>query len=181
MKNFMSWIRRRSSRLMPVVLSVILLFSDGLEGRTISAVKIRYQSAKTVDESRLRDHMSVRPGQKYNPEILNKDAASLYESGLVDDVSFLGEAVGDEKIVLSVEVSRRGQVVEIEFSGNTVFSDRKLAGEVTVKAGIVSDTEILDARRKIEEQYKGYGYPDVLVSHRLEEAERRPRACVAGQ
>ena len=168
------------------LISAILLFSGGLlaqeerpaagpldlEGRTISAVKIRYQGAKTVDESRLRDYMSVRVGQKFNPEVLDKDAASLYESGLVDDVSFLGDPVGDEQIVLIVEVATRGQIVEIGFSGNTIFSDRKLAGEATVKAGIVSDAAILEARRKIEEQYTGYGYPDVLVSHRLKETAR---------
>ena len=42
-----------------------------LEERTISTVKIRYKGAKTVDESRLRDYMSVRAGHKYNPETLD--------------------------------------------------------------------------------------------------------------
>ncbi|MCH2331857.1 MAG: outer membrane protein assembly factor BamA, partial [Roseibacillus sp.] len=183
---FMLRICRVTSCVAASLISAILLFSGGalaqeerpaagpldLEGRTISAVKIRYQGAKTVDESRLRDYMSVRVGQKFNPEVLDKDAASLYESGLVDDVSFLGDPVGDEQIVLIVEVATRGQIVEIGFSGNTIFSDRKLAGEATVKAGIVSDAAILEARRKIEEQYTGYGYPDVLVSHRLKETDR---------
>ena len=186
MTIFTLWICRITGCAAAALVSVILLGFGGLsaqenqeaagplnlEERIISAVKIRYQGAKTVDESRLRDYMSVRAGQKYNPEILDKDAASLYESGLVDDVSFLGDPVGDKQILLIVEVATRGQIVEVGFSGNTVFSDRKLAAEATVKAGVVSDAVILEARRKIEEQYTGYGYPDVLVSHQLKETDR---------
>jgi len=144
---------------------------SGLEGRTISSIVFKYGSPRTVPESRLRDHMSVRVGQKYNPEVLDKDAASLYESGLVDDVSFLGDLRGDDSLVLIVEVVTRGQIVEIGFVGNTIFSDRKLASEAEVKAGLISDTAILQARRNIETHYKGYGYPDIIVSHRLREIE----------
>ncbi|MCH2062808.1 MAG: outer membrane protein assembly factor BamA [Roseibacillus sp.] len=143
-----------------------------LEQRTIVSITFRYGGPKTVDESRLRDHMSVRVGQKYNPEILDKDAASLYESGLVEDVSFLGDPRGDESLALIVEVVTRGQIVEIGFVGNAIFSDRKLATVAEVKAGVISDSAILEARRKIEKQYKDYGYPDVLVSHRLRETDR---------
>ena len=142
-----------------------------LEGRTITSVIFQYRSPRTVPESRLRDHMSVRAGQKYNPEVLDKDASSLFESGLVDDVSFLGDPRGEDSLILIVEVATRGQIVEIGFVGNTIFSDRKLASEAEVKAGLVSDTAILQARRNIEEHYKGYGYPDIIVSHRLREIE----------
>ncbi len=145
--------------------------SPELEGRTISSIVFQYGSPKTVPEARLRDHMSVRVGQKYNPEVLAKDAASLFESGLVDDVSFLGDPRGENSLALIVEVVTRGQIVEIGFVGNTSFSDRKLASEAEVKAGLVSDATILEARRKIEKLYKGYGYPDIIVSHRLQEIE----------
>ncbi len=143
-----------------------------LEKRTIASIRFQYEGPKTVDESRLRDHMSVRAGQKYNPEVLDRDAASLYESGLVEDVSFLGDPRGNDSLVLIVEVVTRGQIVEIGFEGNNIFSDRKLGAEAKVQAGVISDSAILEARRKIEKHYKGYGYPDVLVSHRLRETDR---------
>ena len=125
-----------------------------LEKRTIASIKFRYEGPKTVDESRLRDHMSVRAGQKYNPEVLDRDAASLYESGLVEDVSFLGDPSGNDSLVLIVEVATRGQIVEIGFEGNKIFSDRKLGAEAKVQAGVISDSAILEARRKIEKHYK---------------------------
>ncbi len=186
MTIFMGWIYRFSRRVPGYLLCALLIAPSGLraqdeeapagpvelEQRTIVSITFRYGGPKTVDESRLRDHMSVRVGQKYNPEVLDKDAASLYESGLVNDVSFLGDPRGDASLALIVEVVTRGQIVEIGFAGNTIFSDRKLATEAKVKAGVISDSAILEARRNIEKQYKGYGYPDVLVSHRLRETDR---------
>lgn len=186
MTIFMGWIYRASRRVPAFLLLALLVTPWGLRGqdeeapagpldleqRTIVSITFRYGGPKTVDESRLRDHMSVRVGQKYNPEILDKDAASLYESGLVEDVSFLGDPRGDESLALIVEVVTRGQIVEIGFVGNAIFSDRKLATAAEVKAGVISDSAILEARRKIEKQYKDYGYPDVLVSHRLRETDR---------
>ena len=68
-----------------------------LEGRTITEISFNYRGPKTVPEQRLRNHMSVRVGQKYRTDAIDEDIASLYESGLVDDVSFLvkqGECLG---------------------------------------------------------------------------------------
>lgn len=146
-----------------------------LEGRTITDIQFRYRGAKTVPEQRLRANMSVREGQKYRSEVIDEDITNLYESGLVEDVSFLGEPRGDSGLLLIVEVVTRGEVVAFGFVGNTIFSDRKLASETKLKAGVMSDTAILEARRNIETLYKGYGYPDVLVSHRLRERDQPGR------
>lgn len=140
-----------------------------LEGRTISSIKFVYRGPKTVNEQRLRDRMSVREGMKYATEAIDNDIASLYESGLIDDVSFLGDPHGANSLRLIVEVVTRGQFIEMGFVGNTIFSDRKLRSEAELKAGVISDQAILAARRKIEALYKGFGYPDILVSHRLRE------------
>ncbi|MFP6866799.1 MAG: POTRA domain-containing protein, partial [Roseibacillus sp.] len=148
---------------------------NDLEGRTISGITFRYRGPKTVDEQRLRDRMSVREGQKYSTEVIDDDIASLYESGLVDDVSFLGDPRGADSLILIVEVVTRGDFVEMGFVGNTIFSDRKLASEAKLKAGVISDSAILSARRNIETLYKGFGYPDILVSHRLRETEQAGR------
>jgi outer membrane protein insertion porin family len=57
----------------------------------------------------------------------------------------------------------------VGFVGNTVFSDQKLAKETKLKPrGVMSDAEILEARRNIEKYYRGYGYPDVTVTHRIQ-------------
>ena len=150
--------------------------SQDFTGKTISAVQIRYRGAKTVDEARLRNFMSVKAGDKFSPDLLDMDIKSLYESGLVDDVRFLAEPDG-ERLKLIAEVVTRPIVPGVGFVGNTVFSEKKLAKETKLRAGgPLSDAAILTARRNIEELYLGYGYPDVLVEHRLQETGREGMA-----
>lgn len=149
------------------------LNAQDFEGKTISEVAVRYRGAKTVDEARLRDQMTTKAGSVYRSETLDKDITALYESGLVDDVRFLAEPVGDNKVKLIAEVGSRPIMDAVGFMGNSVFTDQKLAKESKLKSGgVMSDAEIVEARRNIEKYYQGYGYPDIGVSHRVQPSGR---------
>lgn len=158
------------------LLSVILFtFFSGqasaqdFEGKTISSVQVQYRGAKTVDEARIRNLMSTKAGAKYRTENLDNDIKTLYESGLIDDVRFLAEPSGGSVKIIA-DVLTRPAMGGVGFVGNTIFSDKKLAKETKLKAGgALSDEEILEGRRNIEEYYQGYGYPDVTVSHRTQD------------
>ncbi|MGJ8697621.1 MAG: outer membrane protein assembly factor BamA [Verrucomicrobiaceae bacterium] len=149
-----------------------LLEAGQFEGKTVKDVTIRYRGAKTVNEARLRTHMAVSPGKSYSQTMLDEDIRTLYSSGLVDDIQFYAESVaGGVKVI--AEVVTRPLINGLGFDGNTTFSDRKLANETKLGVGqILSDEQILEARRNIEKLYQGYGYPDVGVSHRLQATER---------
>lgn len=148
------------------------LSAQDFEGKKISAVEIRYVGSKTIDEARLRDQMVTKAGGNYRAEDLDKDITTLYETGLVDDVRFLAQPIGDEVKIIA-EVTTRPLREGVGFIGNTIFSDKKLAKESKLGAtGIMSDAEILEARRNIEEYYQGHGYPDVVVSHRVQPTDR---------
>ncbi|MDE0825500.1 MAG: outer membrane protein assembly factor BamA [Akkermansiaceae bacterium] len=159
------------------VLGVVLWPSEAqaqgdFTGKTVSSIVFKYRGPKTVDEARLRNFMSIKVGSKYDPELLDNDIKRLYETGLVDDVRFLAEPVGD-KLKLIAEVVTRPLLGGVGFVGQSVFSEKKLASVSELKAGgTLSDVEILAARRNIEEHYRGFGYPDVLVTHRLQETAR---------
>ena len=144
------------------------LHAQDFEGKKIAQVEIRYRGPKTVNEDVLRNQMTSKAGSIYRSENLDKDITALYESGFVDDVRFLAEPVGDS-VNLIAEVTTRPLRGGVGFIGNTVFSDQKLAKETKLKSsGVMSDAEILEARRNIEKYYQGYGYPDVTVSHRIQ-------------
>ena len=85
-------------------------------------------------KTRLRNLMASKAGTPYRAENLDKDIKSLYESGLVDDVRFLAEPVGD-KVKLIAEVTTRPGLGGVGFVGNTVFTDQKLAKESKMKTG----------------------------------------------
>lgn len=144
------------------------LHAQDFEGKNISDVAIRFRGPKTVDEALLRNSMATKAGTEYRAERLDNDIKSLYESGLVDDVRFLAEPVGNSVRVIA-EVTTRPQLGGVGFVGNGIFSDQKLAKESKLKAGgSLSDEEILEARRNLEKYYQGYGYPDVTVTHRTQ-------------
>jgi outer membrane protein insertion porin family len=145
------------------------LHAQDFEGKNITEVAVRYRGAKTVDEARIRNLMGTKAGAQYRAERLDNDIKTLFESGLIDDVRFLAEPVGTGVRVIA-EVLTRPAVNGVGFVGNTVFSDQKLAKETKLKAGgAMSDADILEARRNIEKYYQGYGYPDILVSHRTQD------------
>jgi outer membrane protein insertion porin family len=169
--------RSRMSHLAALILMAVLsstgtLRAQDFEGKTIAEVAIRFVGSKTVDENRLRNLMTSKPGMPYHAETLDKDIKSLFESGLVDDVRFLAEPLG-EKVKLIAEVTTRPALGGVGFMGNTIFTDQKLAKESKMKpGGALSDEQILTARRNIEKYYQGYGYPDVTVTHRLQTTDR---------
>ncbi|MBT8043556.1 MAG: hypothetical protein KJO79_01290, partial [Verrucomicrobiae bacterium] len=144
--------------------------AQDFEGKKITSVTIRYNGPRTVDEARIRGFMATRAGQIYSAARLDEDVRTLYESGLVDDIRFFAEAVGSGVKVIA-EVKTRAKFIAVGFMGNTVFSDRKLAGVTKLKAGgVLSDEAILKARRNIQDHYRGFGYADVTVSHRVQAA-----------
>jgi hypothetical protein len=145
------------------------LHAQDFEGKNITEVAIRYRGAKTVDEARIRNLMATKAGTQYRAERLDNDIKTLFESGLIDDVRFLAEPAGGGVRVIA-DVLTRPAINGVGFVGNTVFSDQKLAKETKLKAGgAMSDSDILEARRNLEKYYQGYGYPDVLISHRTQD------------
>ncbi len=136
---------------------------------TVTEVEFRYNGQKAVAESRLRGFTTTKAGQKFDAGVVDEDVKRLYESGLVKDVQVLGDEVdGGVKVIF--EVTTQGVFNTIGFEGNTVFSEKKLAKEVKLNSGeLLSDARILAARKNIQEYYRGFGYPDVSVTHRLQD------------
>ena len=148
------------------------LNAQDFEGKTITEVSIRYRGAKTVDEAVLRNLMANKAGAQYRAERLDDDIKTLFESGLVDDVRFLAEPVGNGVRVIA-DVLTRPAINGVGFVGNDIFNDQKLAKETKLKSGgAMSDAQILEARRNIEAYYQGHGYPDVLVTHRIQNTDQ---------
>ncbi len=145
-----------------------VILAQDFEGKNISEVAIRYSGPKTVDEARLRNLMVTKAGSVYRAENLDNDIKTLFESGLIENVKFLAEPAGGSVRVIA-EIQTRPAINGVGFVGNTIFSDQKLAKETKLKSGgTMSDSEILEARRNLEKHYQGYGYPDVLISHRTQ-------------
>lgn len=94
-----------------------------LEGRPVSVVQIRYRGARVIDEVRLDNFISTKPGDRFTRETIDADVKSLYKSGMVSDVRFLAEPDGDS-VRLIAEVSTTQPIAKKEAqqdSGGNAF------------------------------------------------------------
>ena len=158
--------------LLGLLLAASIAGAQDFTDKKIQSLEVRYSGAKTVDESRIRNLMSVKAGDKFSAEKLDDDIRSLVESGLVEDVKMSGEERG-AAMKLIVEVTTRPSLAGVGFTGNTEFTSEKLAKESELKPGLpISDALIFEARKAIVKYYNGYGYPDVSVSHQIKPTNR---------
>ncbi len=164
--------RAFGSGLLSLLIAASIAGAQDFTDKPIRSLEIRYDGAKTVDESRIRNLMSVKAGHKFSAEKLDDDIRSLVESGLVDDVRMDGEEYGDG-MKLIVEVTTRPSLAGVGFTGNSEFTSGKLAKESELKPGSpISDALIFEARKAIVKYYNGYGYPDVTITHTLQPTNR---------
>ena len=146
--------------------------ANQFDGKKVSSVEVRYRGTKTVDEAKLRSHMSVAAGKKYSQTVLDGDVKALYASGLVKDVQFFAEDIGGGVSVIA-EIETSSLISGLGFDGNSTFTDGKLAKETKLEVGqVLSDAQIIQARRNLEKFYEGFGYPDISVTHRLQPTSR---------
>ncbi len=147
------------------------VFAQDITEQKITGVDIVVKGAQTVSKSRIRNYMSVRPGQQFSYDKLDDDVKRLYETGLVDDVVFLADPQ-DNGVRIIAEVKTRPSLRAIDIQGNTVYSDSKLRNEMELTAGgVLNDAAILKGRRALETYYTERGYPDTTVTHRIENGQ----------
>lgn len=137
------------------------------ESQLISEVEVRFVGPNKTDKARIRSFMKSKSGVRYSVDLIDNDMRSLYESGLVDDVSFSTIPSG-ESVKLVAWVTPRVNLFGPPFCvGNTAFSDVKLKKQSGLQknSGVTSD-ELDVACRKLELFYQERGYPNARVSCR---------------
>jgi len=95
-------------------------------GGTIAEVRI--EGAQRVEPETVRSYLQVGPGDKFDPELLDKSLKSLFATGLFTDVTLRRE--GDALVVHVVE---NPVINRIAFEGNKKLSDDTLNTEIQLK------------------------------------------------
>lgn len=146
------------------------------EGRNISQLIIWHEGKQTIDESLISRCIHSKPGSVYSADHLEADIKSLYESGLVKDVRFLGEPDGYAVKLIAIVSTRPGFGPPL-CVGNTVFSDLRLAKASKLRTDLTMTPENIEAARlNIERFYIRNGYYDAKVVTRFPWAKRKPYA-----
>lgn len=136
-------------------------------GKKVSLVEVA-QSDKH-NEVRIRQFINIVPGTTYSPDLVDDDVKSLYESGLVEDVSVRTEP--DEemiKIIYEITPKHISWGPPILIVGNMAYSDPRITELMNIDEGNLSDLVDLafcqEKAQIIEEFYHSNGYPDAEIT-----------------
>ena len=145
----------------------------------IGAVEIT--GLETIKESAVRDSAKLRVGplrpgrvEEAKAFIRQMLAAKGYQVKKIDTrlVPIPGSKTGDQRLIIDVEEGRRVALADVEFEGNTIFSDDDLRGKIgTREEGFLwfrtgqYDEEKLrdDLRERLPAHYASSGYLDFTV------------------
>ena len=133
--------------------------------KIVKEIRVQYKGAASVSEARVRDQMSLHPGEAYTDESVEQDIRSLYATGAIENVEIRAEDVAGGVRVI-VTITGRGAIGEITFQGNSIFDSKKLMKETEIKTGEpVDEAKLAKAAQAIRDKYEKDGYADVGVSY----------------
>ncbi|OPL15744.1 MAG: hypothetical protein AVO39_07235 [delta proteobacterium MLS_D] len=163
--------------------------AESPEGRIITftlkerprIAEIRIEGNRKVNERDIRDILTIKPRQLYDPDETNNDAENirmLYkERGYLNSrVSFVaeGEKEGrDVTVVFTVEEHRKPSIKSISFEGNKVYTDKELRKMMEVSewgifhfltdAGLFNRSELERDVERLTVFYHNNGFIDAQI------------------
>ena len=124
-----------------------------LPGGAGTVREIRVEGIQRVEPETVRSYMSIRAGDPFDPERIDRSLKSLFGSGLFADVSIRQE--GD---VLIVRVVENPIINRLAFEGNDQIDDETLNSEVQLAPRqVYSRTRVQNDVKRIVELYRADG------------------------
>jgi outer membrane protein insertion porin family len=146
-------------------------------------VQIAVEGGKTVTSETIGFYLGVKIGDPYDPALLKKNFARLWDSALFDDLRLEEEdAPGGVKVV--AYVVERPRVTDLEFRGNKKLTgsnlkDKLKEGKAEIKVpGPVTLRDLSKAKAALLEAYRAEGYRSASVEATMEPINENERRVV---
>jgi outer membrane protein insertion porin family len=141
---------KRSAAWMLVLLALVL----GGESRAQSVIsEIRVSGVQRIDPETVRSYLSVRVGDPFDPDRLDRSLKTLFATGLFADVAFRAEGA-----VLVVNVVENPIINRMAFEGNKRIDSEALTQEVTLRPRVVyTRTKVQNDVKRILDLYRRKG------------------------
>jgi outer membrane protein insertion porin family len=124
---------------------------------------ITVEGNQRIEEGTIRSYLLVQPGDRFDPDRLDRSLKTLYATGLFQDVR-LGRT-GDTLVVHVVE---NPIVNRVAYEGNHKLTDDQLRPETQLRPRAVFTPALAEAdRRHILDLYAKRGYYDATVEPRI--------------
>ena len=167
----------------PATPAVRLAPPEGAAEPGEKVVGIRVVGYQTVAPDTIAHYLGVKVGDRYDPEKIRSNFQSLWDVGLLENVSIEAER-GTDGVTLVVTIEERPTIKEVEFTGNkkvstTQIRDKLKENKVEVKAGApLSLRDIARARSAVADIYAENGYRGATVEFRIDDVSKTEKKVV---
>ncbi len=145
-------------RLLFILLLIILTSGIAFAEALPSVNKIDIQGLKRIEEGAIKAKVSQKIGDPVSQDKINEDIKSIFKMGYFDDVRVEIEPF-EGGVRLIYIVKEKPTIIKVDFQGNKEIDDTKLKEKITVTAGAIADTVLIqDNALKIKNFYEEEGY-----------------------
>lgn len=133
-------------------------------GPAIKQVKIEHVGPANVSDELIRANIHLKPGDSYQPAIVDEDIRGLYATGLFYNIRVRADRT-DDGLVLTYVVQAMPRLTDIAITGNKKFNDSKIKKKLTSKVGdSLNEQKLFSDSQAIQEMYQKAGYPGTTVN-----------------
>ena len=172
-------IRSICCRRLALLLAFLLAGLSGIpafaqNGAIVRSIDVQYAGPITLSREKILSQIRTAVGQPYSDGVVEDDIRSLYKTGQIQNVRIFGEPSGDG-VKVTVVVQTRPVVKEIEIDGAHRFKPQRVRREIkNIKMNApVSEEALVEARQKVIDMYRRFGYNDVGVEYHFDTDEAR--------
>jgi len=138
----------------------LIFFTAGVAySQGIPAVnKIEIKGLKRIEEGAVKSKISQKIGQPISSDNINDDIKAIYKMGYFDDAKAEIEPFeGGVKLIYTVR--EKPTIIKVEFQGNNKLDDAALKEKITITAGAIADTVLIqDNAARLKNHYEEEGY-----------------------
>ena len=140
--------------------------AGALTGQTVERFEVVGNASVASDTIRI--YLGVVPGDPYNPEVIQRNFANLWQTGLFDDIRIEADR-GDTGVVVRAIVKERPRIASVEYRGNKELNAQKVQealerDKIDLHVGnTIEQTLIRRAAESIKRAYAEGGFEGVQV------------------
>ncbi len=124
-----------------------------------SVSRIVVEGNNRVEREAILAYMKIRPGDPFDPALIDESLKGLFQTGLFSDVQILRRGNA-----LVVRVEENPMITRIRFEGNDEISAKDLRKELQLhERAMITRAKVQADARRIENVYRRAGYHNVKV------------------
>ena len=130
--------------------------------------EIRIQGNLRVEEEGIRLHVKARPGDPFDPALVDQDVKAIYRMGFFDDV----KAELSPEGVLTYAVREKPYIRQVTIQGHANVGREKIETALGVPARTIFDRDkVIEGVERVKKLYSEQGYVNARVDFKVEPVE----------